>query len=111
MDGYLARQNNQTSDFGALLDLLSDKLFVSILLIWMTFNFESKIIFTVNCHLAYISENIKFLDCDSPLFHEENPIIGGLEYQKDWEMKIQNKPGLSVNIKKEYLQNHKEIKC
>ena len=72
---------------------------------------ESKIIFTVNCHLAYISENIKFLDCDSPLFHEENPIIGGLEYQKDWEMKIQNKPGLSVNVKKEYLQNHKEIKC
>ena len=44
---------------------------------------ESKIIFTVNCHLAYISENIKFLDCDSPLFHEENPIIGGLEYQKN----------------------------
>ncbi len=72
---------------------------------------ESKIIFTVNCHLAYISENIKFLDCDSPLFHEENPIIGGLEYQKDWEMKIQNKPGLSVNVKKEYLQNHIEIKC
>ena len=36
---------------------------------------ESKIIFTVNCHLAYISENIKFLDCDSPLFHKENPIV------------------------------------
>ena len=30
------------SDLGALLDLLADKIFVSILLIWMTFNFESK---------------------------------------------------------------------
>ena len=36
LDGYFARQNNQTSDIGALLDLLADKLFVSILLIWMT---------------------------------------------------------------------------
>ena len=44
LDGYFARQNNQTSDIGALLDLLADKLFVSILLIWMTFNFENTLI-------------------------------------------------------------------
>ena len=36
--------NNQTSDIGALLDLLADKLFVSILLIWMTSNFENTLI-------------------------------------------------------------------
>ena len=41
LDGYLARKNNQTSDFGALLDLLADKLFVCILLIWMTYTFKS----------------------------------------------------------------------
>ncbi len=44
LDGYIARKNNQTSDAGALLDLLSDKVFVSVLLIWMTFNFESLVI-------------------------------------------------------------------
>ena len=44
LDGYFARLNNQTSDLGALLDQIADKLFVSILLIWMTFNFESKLI-------------------------------------------------------------------
>ena len=44
LDGYFARLNNQTSDLGALLDQLADKLFVSILLIWMTFNLESKLI-------------------------------------------------------------------
>ncbi len=44
LDGYFARKNNQTSNVGALLDLLADKLFVSTLLIWMTFNFESLLI-------------------------------------------------------------------
>ena len=44
LDGYFARKNGQTSDLGAFLDLLADKLFVSILLIWMTFNFESLVI-------------------------------------------------------------------
>tara|TARA_A100001234_G_scaffold214314_1_gene217834 strand:+ start:346 stop:873 length:528 start_codon:yes stop_codon:yes gene_type:complete len=44
LDGYFARQNNQTSDIGALLDLLADKLFVSILLIWMTSNFDNTLI-------------------------------------------------------------------
>ena len=41
LDGYYARKYHQTSDLGSLLDLLADKLFVSVLLIWMTFNFES----------------------------------------------------------------------
>ena len=44
LDGYIARKNNQNSDQGALLDLLSDKIFVSILLIWMTFFFDSLLI-------------------------------------------------------------------
>ena len=44
LDGYFARKSNQTSNVGALLDLLADKVFVSILLIWMTFNFESLLI-------------------------------------------------------------------
>ena len=45
LDGFVARKQNQTSELGALLDLIADKLFVSILLIWMTFIFDSKIIF------------------------------------------------------------------
>ena len=41
LDGYLARKNKQTSDLGAFLDLMADKIFISTLLIWMTFNFDS----------------------------------------------------------------------
>ena len=44
LDGYFARKNTQTSDLGSLLDLLADKVFVSSLLIWMTFNFDSPVI-------------------------------------------------------------------
>lgn len=44
LDGYIARKKNQHSEQGALLDLLSDKIFVSILLIWMTFFFDSSLI-------------------------------------------------------------------
>lgn len=44
LDGYLARKNNQTSNLGALLDLLADKIFVSTLLIWMNYNFADPII-------------------------------------------------------------------
>ena len=44
LDGYIARKKNQNSEQGALLDLLSDKIFVSVLLIWMTFSFDSLLI-------------------------------------------------------------------
>ena len=44
LDGYFARKIGLTSDLGALLDLLADKIFVATILIWMTFNFDSLII-------------------------------------------------------------------
>ena len=43
LDGYFARKNNLTSEFGALLDLLADKVFISTMLVWITFNFENVI--------------------------------------------------------------------
>tara|TARA_A100001035_G_scaffold98817_1_gene77443 strand:- start:214 stop:741 length:528 start_codon:yes stop_codon:yes gene_type:complete len=44
LDGYFARKNNLSSEFGALLDLLADKVFISTILVWITFNFENVII-------------------------------------------------------------------
>lgn len=54
-DGYYARKNNQASEVGALLDLISDKIFVSTLLIWMTFTFDSVLIL-VSCILIVTRE-------------------------------------------------------
>ena len=61
LDGYLARQNDQTSDLGALLDLLADKLFVSILLIWMTFEFKSLLILIVSILIISREISISYL--------------------------------------------------
>ena len=72
---------------------------------------ESKIVFTANCHLAYQSDLIKNLDCDSPLFHKQDPVIGGLEYCKDWEMKIHGKPGLNIELDNNFLNSCHKIKC
>ena len=44
LDGHIARKKNLNSDQGALLDLLLDKIFVSVLLIWMTFFFDNLLI-------------------------------------------------------------------
>jgi len=44
LDGYIARKKNLTSQSGALLDLLADKIFVSTLLVWLTFNFDNVLI-------------------------------------------------------------------
>ena len=44
-DGYIARKKNLSTKLGAILDLVADKLFVSILLIWATYSFESFLIF------------------------------------------------------------------
>ena len=54
-DGYFARKNNQTSELGALLDLISDKIFVTTLLIWMTFTFDSLLIL-LSCILIVTRE-------------------------------------------------------
>ena len=61
LDGYFARKNNQTSDTGALLDLLADKLFVSILLIWITFNFNNIAILILSIFIISREISISYL--------------------------------------------------
>ena len=57
------------------------------------------------------SDLIKNLDCDSPLFHKQDPVIGGLEYCKDWEMKIYGNPGLNIELDNNFLNSCHKIKC
>ena len=56
LDGYLARKNNSESDLGGLLDLLADKLFVSTLIVWLSFKFDSY--FLLICSILIISREI-----------------------------------------------------
>ncbi len=56
LDGFLARKNNLSSNTGALLDLLADKIFVATLLVWITYNFEN--IFILISSILIISREI-----------------------------------------------------
>ena len=61
LDGYFARKNDLSSDLGAFLDLLADKIFVSIILIWMTFNFNSLVILVSSILIVSREISISYL--------------------------------------------------
>ena len=67
---------------------------------------ETKIVFTANCHLALCKPNIRFFDCDSPLFHDSIPTIGGMEYRDDWTIELPAASGLGIDLNKDFL-----VKC
>ena len=61
LDGYFARKNDLSSDLGAFLDLLADKIFVSTILIWMTFNFNSLVILVSSILIVSREISISYL--------------------------------------------------
>jgi L-alanine-DL-glutamate epimerase-like enolase superfamily enzyme len=70
---------------------------------------ESRILFTANVHLAHTSDLITFFDFDSPLFHEIDPVIGGMEYHKDWEITLPESPGLGLSVDEDFLKKMRGI--
>ncbi len=61
LDGYFARKNDLSSDLGVFLDLLADKIFVSIILLWMTFNFNSLVILVSSILIVSREISISYL--------------------------------------------------
>jgi|TARA_B110000438_G_scaffold177881_1_gene169963 CDP-diacylglycerol---glycerol-3-phosphate 3-phosphatidyltransferase len=57
IDGYIARKTNTESSFGALLDLLADKLLVCIVLVWLV-KLNTSLIFVVPVLIIILRELI-----------------------------------------------------
>lgn len=70
---------------------------------------ESRILFTANCHLAHTSDMVQYYDFDSPLFMEEDPIKGGMQYHPDWEITLPDTPGLGLEVPQEWLDNFRKL--
>lgn len=73
---------------------------------------ESRLGLTAAAHLVLARPNIVFLDLDSALIIDEDPIIGGMEYGEKNKsfITVGDKPGLGAELKEEYLQKWKSFK-
>ena len=66
-----------------------------------------------SAHFAKASPNVKYVDLDSAYLLNLKDIseyIDGTKYGKNLEVKVQNKPGLGVEVDKEFLENLESIK-
>ncbi len=70
---------------------------------------ESKLLCTANCHLAHTSDNVTFFDFDSPLFIEHDPLIGGMQYHKDWEITLPESLGLGLEVDPDFLKTAQKL--
>jgi L-alanine-DL-glutamate epimerase-like enolase superfamily enzyme len=66
---------------------------------------ESRLGFTASAHLAFLSASVEYSDFDSPMMMEEDPVLGGITYEKDGEVIIPDTPGLGAGVDEHYLKN------
>ena len=68
---------------------------------------ETRLGLTIAAHLAIARPNIAFLDLDCAYSHAEDPIIGGMQYDKKIGglIHVSESPGLGLDVKKEFLDN------
>ncbi|MGG7036668.1 MAG: mandelate racemase/muconate lactonizing enzyme family protein [Flavobacterium sp.] len=65
---------------------------------------ESRLGFTAAAHLALTSYNIIYCDFDTPLMFVEDPVVGGITYDKKGIVTVPDTPGLGATIDYNYLQ-------
>lgn len=65
---------------------------------------ESRLGITALVHFDLAWDNIIFHDLDSPLMLSEDPVIGGMEYGKDWQVTVTDDPGHGADFDPVFLQ-------
>ncbi|MCL4140018.1 UNVERIFIED_CONTAM: hypothetical protein GTU68_054146 [Idotea baltica] len=65
---------------------------------------ESRIGFTASAHLAMTSSKVKFIDFDTPLMFEEDPVLEAMTYGENGLVSLNEKIGLGVTVKETYLE-------
>jgi L-alanine-DL-glutamate epimerase-like enolase superfamily enzyme len=70
---------------------------------------ESRIGFTASAHLALVSDGIEYFDFDSPLMMEEDPVIGGITYEKGGAVLLSDTPGLGATVDEMFLKRLEKL--
>ena len=64
---------------------------------------ESRLGISALVHFDLAWDNIIYHDLDSPLMMSDDPVIGGLQYSKDWQVTVDNTPGHGADYDPSFL--------
>jgi len=70
---------------------------------------ETRLCFTASAHLSLCSDLIEYTDFDTPLMLEQDPISGGIGYQKGGLISIPDEPGLGAIVNPDYLKTLQRV--
>jgi L-alanine-DL-glutamate epimerase-like enolase superfamily enzyme len=68
---------------------------------------ESRLAITALAHLVMARRNIVHFDMDSPLMLSEDPILGGIVYEKGGKIILPETIGIGADISEDYLKTLK----
>lgn len=72
---------------------------------------ETRLGITALAHFSSVWSNIIYFDMDAPLMHAEDPILGGIEYNDDWSIKLSHANGLGARYNEAFLKEFVPIVC
>ena len=70
---------------------------------------ESRLAMTAFCHFALCSPLIEHYDFDTALMFVEDPVTGGIRYEKNGVIKVPETPGLGATIDEKWLHKMQNI--
>ncbi|MBK9257188.1 MAG: dipeptide epimerase [Saprospiraceae bacterium] len=70
---------------------------------------ESRLGISALVHFDMAWDNIIFHDLDSPLMLSEDPVMGGMEYHKDWEVTVSDAHGHGADFDPVFLKRFENI--
>ena len=70
---------------------------------------ESKLGITAEAHLAHTSDAVLYYDFDTPLMFTEDPVSGGVLYEKNGLVVVPEVPGLGATISDAWLSRMEKV--
>ncbi len=70
---------------------------------------ETRLGISALTHFAMVWDNIIYYDLDSPLMQSEDPIQGGMVYHKDWQVTVDESPGIGADFDPKFLSKFETL--